>query len=194
MIKLIAGLGNPGGKYDGTRHNLGFRAVDLLMDRSPARSERLVHNALLFETEKYGLLCKPLSFMNRSGRPLLALAQDLGIEPHQILILYDDFALNLGLIRVRAHGSSGGHNGLESIVDSLASTHVPRVRMGIRTPELESWIDFVLEPFRRSERQVVTEMLDLCCDAVEIILEQGISAAMNRFNKKQKQEDGQTSS
>ena len=189
MIKLIAGLGNPGGKYEETRHNLGFRAVDLLLDRTTVRSERFVHNALLFETEKYGYLCKPLSFMNRSGRPIMAVAQDLGFEPNQVLILYDDFALNLGLIRVRAHGSSGGHNGLQSVVETFDSTHVPRVRMGIRTPDLESWIDFVLQPFRKSERLQVKEMLDLCCDAVDAILEQGVSAAMNRFNKKQKQDE-----
>ena len=193
MMKLIAGLGNPGSKYDDTRHNAGFRAIDRLLERSPVRSERLVHNALLFETEKYGLLCKPLTFMNRSGKPLQALAAELGLQPHEVLVLYDDFALNLGLIRVRAHGSSGGHNGLQSVIDYLGATHVPRVRMGIRTPELENWVEFVLEPFRRAERPVVADMLELCCDAVEVILEQGINTAMNRFNKKQKQEDGQPS-
>lgn len=189
MIRLIVGLGNPGSKYESTRHNVGFRAIDELLKRSPARSERHAHRALLFETEKYGLLCKPLTFMNRSGEPLLAISRELELSPSQILVLYDDFALNLGLIRVRQHGTSGGHNGLESVVDTLQTTHVPRVRLGIRAEGMESWLDFVLEDFRRSERPIVAEMLDLCCDAVETILQDGITTAMNRFNKKQKPAD-----
>lgn len=190
MIKLIVGLGNPGSKYEGTRHNLGFRAIDQLLKRSPARSERLVHNALLFETEAFGLLCKPLSYMNRSGRPVASLVQEMQLQPQEVLILYDDFALNLGLIRIRAHGSSGGHNGLQSLIECLGSQQIPRVRMGIRTDDMDSWIDFVLEDFRRSERESVADMLEQSCDAVELILQNGMTTAMNRYNKKQKLEDG----
>ena len=188
MIKLIAGLGNPGSKYENTRHNVGFRAVDHLLKISPAKTARSTHSAWLFETEKYGLLCKPLTYMNRSGSALLALSRELDLQPSEILVLYDDFALALGLIRVRLHGSSGGHNGLQSIIDHLGTTHVPRVRMGIKTDEMESWIDFVLSEFRRKEQGAVAEMLDLCSDAVDVILHQGITAAMNQFNRKQKVE------
>jgi len=186
MIRLIAGLGNPGTRYEQTRHNLGFRAVDKLLELSPPKSERDVHGATLFETEKFGLLCKPLTYMNRSGRPLLSLSHDLELKPEEILILYDDFALQLGLIRIRARGSSGGHNGLQSIIDHFGSTLIPRVRMGIMTEDMGVWSDFVLEKFRSKEKKDVAEMLDLCSDAVEVILENGILAAMNRFNKKQK--------
>lgn len=189
-IKLIAGLGNPGGRYEGTRHNVGFLLVDRLLDLSPAKSERQAHEALIFETEKFGLLCKPLTYMNRSGRSLLGIVREHQLQPQEVLVLYDDFALELGLIRVRARGSSGGHNGLQSAIDYLGTTEIPRLRLGIKTDEMESWIDFVLNPFKRSERKVVEEMLDLSCDAVEVILQKGISAAMNRFNKKQKLEDG----
>src|SRR5688572_26531938 len=112
-IKLIAGLGNPGSRYEGTRHNAGFRAIDRLLEISPAKSERHTNEALLFETEKFGLLCKPLTYMNRSGRPLLSLSREYALEPQEILVLYDDFALALGLIRVRPRGTSGGHNGLQ---------------------------------------------------------------------------------
>ena len=188
MIKLIAGLGNPGSKYENTRHNVGFRAVDRLLEISPATAVRSTHNALLFETEKYGLLCKPLTYMNRSGSALLALSRELELQPSEILVLHDDFALDLGWIRVRPHGSSGGHNGLQSIIDHLGTTHVPRVRLGIKTDEMEGWMDFVLSEFRRREREVVAEMLDLCSDAVDVILDQGITSAMNQFNRKQKPE------
>src|SRR5689334_17906653 len=108
-IKLIAGLGNPGSRYEATRHNLGFLAIDRLMETSPAKSERHAHEALIFETEEFGLLCKPLTYMNRSGRAILGIARELGLQPAEVLVLYDDFALALGLIRARARGSSGGH-------------------------------------------------------------------------------------
>jgi PTH1 family peptidyl-tRNA hydrolase len=185
-VKLIAGLGNPGSKYSNTRHNLGYKAVDRLLENTVVKQESDTAIALVYETEKYGLLCKPINYMNRSGRALAELSQAYQISPHEILVLYDDFALQLGFIRVRAHGSSGGHNGLQSIIDHLQTTHVPRVRLGIQTEEMDDWSEFVLSSFKRSEKSVVAEMLDLCCDAVEVILEQGITAAMNRFNKKQK--------
>ena len=186
MIKLIIGLGNPGTKYANTRHNLGFRAIDRLLEISPAKSEQSMHSALLYGTEKYGLLCKPLTYMNRSGKAVKALAEQFQLQPAEILVLYDDFALEAGLIRIRARGSSGGHNGLQSIIDCVGSNDVPRVRMGIKQPEMDGWIDFVLEDFTRTERPIVAEMLDLCSDAVDVILEKGIAAAMNQFNKKQK--------
>jgi len=187
MFRLIAGLGNPGTRYESTRHNLGFRTVDRLLEISPAKSERLFHHALIFETEKFGLLCKPLSYMNHSGVPLKAIAQEFGIEPKETLVVYDDFALELGLIRVRQRGSSGGHNGLESIIQQFGTTEVPRIRMGIKTDEMDQWVDFVLGSFKRSELPVVKEMIEECTEAVNVILEKGISAAMNKFNKKQRE-------
>lgn len=186
MIRLIAGLGNPGPRYEKTRHNLGFMAVDRLLELSPPKREDFLHNAMLFETEKFGLICKPMTYMNNSGKPLLVLSREFELQPEEILVLYDDFALQLGLIRIRMRGSSGGHNGLQSIIDHLGTTKVPRIRMGIQTEEMESWSDFVLENFRTKEKKVVAEMIDLCSDAVEVILEHGIATAMNRFNKKQK--------
>lgn len=193
MIKLIAGLGNPGTKYANTRHNVGFRAIERLLEFSPAKSERLLHHALLFETEKFGFLCKPLTYMNHSGKAVSALSRELAVQPQEILVLQDDFALALGLIRVRTQGSAGGHNGLQSIIDHLGTTRIPRVRLGIKTDEMENWVDFVLSRFHASEKPAVAEMIDLCCDAVEEILKNGISSAMNRFNKKQKLDDGQQS-
>jgi PTH1 family peptidyl-tRNA hydrolase len=188
MIRLIAGLGNPGQQYEKTRHNVGFRAVDKLLEISPARKESLIHQALLYETDRFGMLCKPLTYVNRSGKALRGIAEDLNLKPEEILVLYDDFALELGLIRVRERGSAGGHNGLQSMIDHFGTTEIPRVRMGIKTDEMDDWADFVLSKFKRSEEKIVEEMLDLCTDAVELILKDGITVAMNRFNRKQKQD------
>lgn len=190
---MIVGLGNPGERYEDTRHNVGFRAIDRLLRISPAKSERFTETALLFETEKYGMLAKPLTFMNISGRAVRGLAQTLNLTPEEILVVYDDFALELGLIRVRERGSAGGHNGLQSIIDHLGSTEVPRIRLGIKTAEMDDWADFVLSHFKKSEHPIVDEMLDSCVEAVDIILNEGIIMAMNRFNRKQKLVNGQSS-
>jgi PTH1 family peptidyl-tRNA hydrolase len=165
-------------------------AIDRLIENSPVQNERVLRKSLLMETERYGMLCKPMTYMNHSGEALLEALQELNLQPNETLVLYDDFALKLGLIRIRARGSAGGHNGLLSIIEKLGTTEVPRIRLGIYTPEMENWVDFVLDNFRKSEKPIVAEMLDLCCDAVEVILEKGITTAMNRFNKKQKTEEG----
>src|SRR5688500_6101096 len=127
QIKLIAGLGNPGSRYEKTRHNVGFMAMDRLLESSPALKRRSIETAELFETKDYGLLCKPMTYMNRSGRPLIELSREMEIQPQEILVIYDDFALELGMIRVRPSGSSGGHNGVQSIIDHLGSTQFPRI-------------------------------------------------------------------
>ena len=185
MIKLIAGLGNPGERYAGNRHNIGFRAIDKLLEISPAKRVFSRTHATLFETEEFGLLCKPLTYMNRSGIAIAAVCRELDLNPFQVLVLYDDFALQLGMIRIRPHGSSGGHNGIQSMIDSLGSSQIPRVRLGIQTDEMDSWVDFVLSDFKRSEREEVAEMLDSCSEAVSVVLKEGITKAMNQFNKKQ---------
>ncbi len=140
---------------------------------------------MLFETEKFGLLCKPLTYMNLCGKALLALSRERDLQPQEVLVIYDDFALALGMIRVRASGSSGGHNGVQSIIDYFGSTQFPRIRLGIETEEMDSWVDFVLNNFKKKELPVVSEMIDSCADAVELILNEGITTAMNRYNRKQ---------
>ncbi len=193
MIRLITGLGNPGDQYEKSRHNVGFRAVDKLLEISPPKSERLIEQTLLYETERFGMLCKPLTYMNRSGAALHGLAQELNLKPEEILVLYDDFALELGLIRIRERGSAGGHNGLQSIIDHFGTAEIPRIRLGIKTDEMEDWVDFVLGKFKRSEEKIIRDTLDLSCDAVELTLKEGITVAMNRFNRKQKQDNGSNS-
>ena len=185
-IKLIAGLGNPGSKYERTRHNVGFLVIDKLLELSPAVKTRSSETAELFETKDFGLLCKPMTYMNRSGKPLLELSRDAALQPQEILVIYDDFALKLGMIRIRASGSSGGHNGVQSVIDHLGSTQFPRIRLGIQTDEMESWVEFVLQNFKKKEMKIVSEMMDACTDAVELILKEGLSTAMNRYNRKQR--------
>jgi PTH1 family peptidyl-tRNA hydrolase len=187
LIKLIAGLGNPGSKYERTRHNVGFMAIDKLLEISPAVKKWSNETAMLFETEEFGLLCKPLTYMNRTGKALLALSREMELQPDNILVIYDDFALALGMIRIRTSGSSGGHNGVQSIIDHFGSTHFPRIRLGIQTEEMENWVEFVLNNFKKKELPVVAEIVDSCADAVELILKEGITTAMNRYNRKQKQ-------
>jgi PTH1 family peptidyl-tRNA hydrolase len=189
LIKLIAGLGNPGAEYEKTRHNVGYLAIDALLEISSAVKKRSIDTAMLFETKKFGLLCKPLTFMNHSGKAIAALSKELNLQPEEILVIYDDFALELGMIRIRESGSAGTHNGVQSIIDHLGSTKFPRIRLGIQTEQMDDWADFVLAPFKRKELPIISEMLEQCCDAVELILNHGITIAMNRFNRKQKKED-----
>jgi peptidyl-tRNA hydrolase, PTH1 family len=185
-IKLIAGLGNPGSKYERTRHNVGFLAIDKLLEISPAVNRRSTKTAELFETKDFGLLCKPMTYMNRSGKALLELSRDGDLQPQEILVIYDDFALELGMIRIRATGSSGGHNGMQSIIDHLGTIQFPRIRLGIQTDEMENWVEFVLQNFKKKEMKIVSEMIDACADAVELIFKEGLSTAMNRYNRKQR--------
>jgi len=161
-------------------------AIEKLLEISPALKKWSTETATLFETEKFGLLCKPLTYMNRSGKALLALSREMELQPSEVLVIYDDFALALGMIRVRASGSSGGHNGVQSIIDHFGSAQFPRIRLGIQTEEMENWVEFVLNNFKKKELPVVAEMLDSCTDAVEAILKEGITAAMNLYNRKQK--------
>lgn len=188
LIKLIAGLGNPGAEYEKTRHNVGYLAIDRLLEISHAVKKRSTDTALLFETKRFGLLCKPLTYMNHSGKAIAALSKEMDLRPEEILVIYDDFALELGMIRIRASGSAGGHNGVQSIIDHLGSTQFPRVRLGIQTEDMDTWVDFVLTPFKRKELPIVSEMLDRCSDAVELILQEETTTAMNRFNRKQKKD------
>jgi PTH1 family peptidyl-tRNA hydrolase len=164
-------------------------AIEKLLEISPALKKWSNETAMLFETEKLGLLCKPLTYMNRSGKALLALSREMELQPTEVLVIYDDFALALGMIRIRASGSSGGHNGVQSIIDHFGTTHFPRLRLGIQTDEMENWVEFVLNNFKKKELPVVAEMLDSCADVVELILQEGITTAMNRYNRKQRRED-----
>ena len=182
-IRLVAGLGNPGPEYGLTRHNIGFLVVDRLASRSGSTWEN---------SKKWGahwtkfdgiLLAKPLTYMNRSGEPLHAIAHFHKIQPQEILVALDDFALPLGRLRLRPSGSSGGHNGLESILAQFGTDEIPRLRIGIGGAPVEGSVDYVLGRFFQEEKPLVQSTIDRAVDAVKCAIDNGLVSAMNTFNK-----------
>ncbi len=184
---LIVGLGNPGPKYERTRHNCGFMVIDELARRA-GREARISECQALTTRGTIGdqnaLLVKPQTYMNLSGVAVAALRDKYEIkDASSVLVISDDFALPFGVIRVRPQGSAGGHNGLKSIVAKLGTQRFPRVRMGI-APEhpLTDVIDFVLAEFPRKDREALLEMTARTADAVEAILTKGVAEAMSKYN------------
>ena len=191
QIRLIAGLGNPGSEYAATRHNIGFMVVDQLAAQFGSTWEKSVPQAREDAlSAKCGavLLIKPMSFMNRSGYPLFAVAQFYKIEPQQILIVLDDLALPLGRLRLRAHGGSGGHNGLESIIVQFGTEEIPRLRVGIGQAPREGYVDYVLSRFFDEEKPLVRSTIGRAVDAVKCAIDNGLVSAMNTFNKTETKE------
>jgi peptidyl-tRNA hydrolase, PTH1 family len=191
-MKLIVGLGNPGRKYAGTRHNIGFEVVDALAARfsadwewAPRSVEALIGRARAADT----LLAKPLTFMNLSGPAVVGLLQFYNIELPDLFVIVDDVNLELGRLRARAAGSAGGHNGLKSIIGALGSQEFARVRVGVGGGELRRDLaDHVLGRFAVEERPAIAEAVTRTADAAELFISEGIAPVMNRFNRK---EDGE---
>jgi PTH1 family peptidyl-tRNA hydrolase len=181
-IRLVAGLGNPGAEYAQTRHNIGFDVVDFIAAQAGSSWDRSSKWEAL--TAKFGevLLVKPTAFMNRSGHPLHALAQFYKIEPSEMLVVFDDFALPLGRLRIRPDGGTGGHNGLESIIVQFGSDQIPRLRIGIGAAPERGAIDYVLGRFFEEEKPLVRSTIDRAADAVKEAIDNGLVSAMNKFN------------
>lgn len=185
-MRLIVGLGNPGIGYRWTRHNLGFRVLDRLSRHSLISIDRKRFKSLVGEgligKEKV-LLAKPQTYVNRSGSAVKALIDGYKVSHGDLIVCCDDINLELGRIKIRRKGSSGGHKGLGSIIDSLQTKEFPRLRIGIaRGRKKGSLHDYVLAGFKRGERAVIDEAVSGACEAVEVILKEGIAQAMNRFN------------
>jgi PTH1 family peptidyl-tRNA hydrolase len=188
-MRLILGLGNPGEQYRDTRHNVGFRVVEELARRWQVPVDRLECNSLA--GRKAGgegedvLLVKPQTYMNRSGYAARCLAERHDLDPAAVLVVYDEVNLPLGKLRVRRSGSPAGHRGLESIIESLRTSEIPRLRLGV-APEggvkYEDLADFVLAPFAAEEREAVEEMIRRAADACEVWVGEGMEAAMRGFN------------
>jgi len=191
QIRLVAGLGNPGSEYAATRHNIGFMVVDQLAAQFGSTWEKSVAQAREDAlSAKCGavLLIKPMSFMNRSGYPLFAVAQFYKIEPQQILVVLDDLALPLGRLRMRARGGPGGHNGLESIIVQFGTEEIPRLRVGIGQAPREGYVDYVLSRFFDEEKPLVRSTIGRAVDAVKCAIDNGLVSAMNTFNKTETEE------
>ena len=186
VIRLIAGLGNPGPEYAATRHNIGFMVVDQLAAQFGAVWEKSVPQAREDAlSAKCGavLVVKPLSLMNRSGYPVFAVAQFYKIQPQEILVVLDDFALPLGRLRLRARGGSGGHNGLDSIITQFGTEEIPRLRIGIGAAPREGSVDYVLSRFFDEEKPIVRSTIDRAMEALKCTIDNGLVSAMNTFNK-----------
>ena len=186
-MKLIVGLGNPGKAYASSRHNIGFRCINRLAKKHNIPVNRRQGRAQLGSGEIEGtevLLVKPRTFMNRSGESVSLLAKRFNVPPNDILIIHDDLDLPLGKIRLRQEGSSGGHKGIDSIIDSLKSQGFPRIKVGISRPHESSQdvVDYVLGDFHPGEKAIIEETIDRVAEVVRCLLAEGITAAMNAYN------------
>ena len=186
--ELIVGLGNPEPKYDRTRHNIGFDAVDALAkiwQMSLTENKRfrgLFADGLATNGSKIKLL-KPLTYMNRSGQSVRAAIDWYKISPQSVLVIYDDMDLPIGKLRMRLSGSAGGHNGMKSIISHLGSQDFPRLRIGIgKSDGKHATISYVLGKFTPEEAKIMEEVLSVAVKAVELGLKQGVEKSMNRYN------------
>jgi PTH1 family peptidyl-tRNA hydrolase len=186
-VKLIVGLGNPGKKYERTRHNVGFRVVDWIAANREIPVSKEICGALIGEWTEKGeriLLAKPQTYMNRSGESVRELLGEFHATPDDLVVVYDDLDLPFGRIRVRARGSAGGHLGLASILDSLAGSPFARVRIGIgRPPEGVEPAEYVLDSFDAAQTGHLDELIGKAADAVLTLLRDGSEAAMREFNR-----------
>ena len=188
-MKLIVGLGNPGIEYQFTPHNLGFLTIDRLANDCGVEVRNRQCRALTARTviaDQQVLLAKPETYMNLSGMAVRELVGKYEVDPASDLILiYDELDLTLGVIRIRQRGSSAGHNGMESVIGALGTQEFLRIRLGIApNRKVSDGVKFVLTPFRKRELKQVDEILDNAAEAVNVILTEGPAAAMNRFNRK----------
>ena len=193
MPRIIIGLGNPGREYDGSRHNVGFRVADVLATKLGAEYKTKRRFAAEVAETKRGesalVLAKPLTYMNLSGQAAAALRDWYKCKPQDMVAIFDDADLKLGQLRVRGKGSSGGHNGVQSLIDLLGTDEFARVRLGIgRTSHGDGELtDHVLSRFTKTEEPLVREMVDRAVEAVECLLERGLTVAMNQFNQRTKE-------
>ena len=184
---LIVGLGNPGKDYAHTRHNVGFRALDILADKLSCKVDKGKFQGLYGQATYGGrkiFLLKPQTYMNLSGRSVLQLSAYFNIPPQRIIVLFDDISLPPGRLRVRADGSAGGHNGIKSIIQEVGSQTFPRVKIGVGAkphPEMDL-ADWVLSTFSPQEEKALAVSLKNAADAALCIIDKGVPEAANRYN------------
>ena len=184
---LIVGLGNPGREYERTRHNAGFRALDVLADKLGCKIDKGKFQGIYGQANYGGtkvMLLTPLTYMNLSGRSVLQLSAYFNIPPQRIIVMFDDISLEPGRLRVRADGSAGGHNGIKSIIQEVGSQAFPRVKIGVGAkpnPEFDL-ADWVLSAFSAQEEKALAVALGNAADAALSIIDRGVPETANRFN------------
>ena len=185
-VMIIVGLGNPGPKYSGTRHNIGFQCIDRMAKRWGIEVSERRAKAVLGKGSYRGqnvVLAKPRTFMNHSGEGLRYLLARFSAVPADLLVIYDEMALPMGKLRLRSTGSDAGHNGIRSIIDCLNTVEFPRLRIGIGRPDPESnYVTHVLDRFSKEDQTIIDEVVDRVILATECIMEESLERAMNKFN------------
>lgn len=186
-MKCIVGLGNPGQKYDGTRHNIGFAVIDELLRRHQLELDQSKFKGHFTVVTLYGekvVFLKPQTFMNLSGESVKPLMDFYKLKPSDLLVIYDDLDLPIGKIRLRQKGGHGGHNGMRSIIDHLGTNEFKRIRIGIGRPiNAMPIVKYVLEPFSEDQLDGVNDSIIKSADACEAWLQQSFTDVMNQFNK-----------
>ena len=184
---LIVGLGNPGKEYEKTRHNCGFRAIDLLAQILGCKIDKAKFQGLYGQVTRQGrkiFLLKPMTYMNLSGKSVLQLSAYYQIPPQRIIVLFDDISLEPGRLRIRPDGSAGGHNGIKSIIAVLGSQDFPRVKIGVgaKAHAEQDLADWVLSGFSASEEKSLVSALERAAEAALCIIDSGVPEAANRYN------------
>ena len=185
---IIVGLGNPTRQYEGTKHNVGFDTIDYLIDEYQIPSSGAGHKALFGKGMIAGqkvIVAKPMTYMNLSGESVREIISYYDIDLEDLIVIYDDFDLETGAIRIRKKGSAGSHNGMKSIIGQIQSKDFPRIRIGIgKSGGGAEWKDFVLGKTSKQDEKLIEDAVERTADAVGCILEKGIDKAMNEYNVK----------
>tara|TARA_Y100001970_G_C14259583_1_gene878741 strand:+ start:4624 stop:5208 length:585 start_codon:yes stop_codon:yes gene_type:complete len=187
-INLIVGLGNPGNKYEGTRHNIGFSFIDFFSKQTESTITESKFQSLIGSkniSEQKFILMKPQTYMNDSGEAVKEIKNFYKISPSQIIVIYDDLDLDVGQIKIKNTGSSGGHNGINSIINNIGSNEFTRIRIGIGKPKEKSMTNkYVLSKFSKDDQKIINDINDLAKEIIYSIVFKSISFAMNTFNSK----------
>lgn len=184
-MKVITGLGNPGQKYAQTRHNIGFMVINELAKRFKINSSYKFDGLIgdFFLGSEKVIIFQPLQYMNKSGQPIYKLLDYFNIESENLLVIHDDLDLDLGKIKFKQNGSSGGHNGIKSIINNLGTKEFKRLKIGIgRPPENVPVPDFVLTTFKSESKKIAEQTVAKAASAVELMLKEDIRKAMNKYN------------
>lgn len=191
-MKLIVGLGNPGKKYENTRHNSGFLAMDYLAKKCNVSVFQEKWNALIAKVyieNEVVLLMKPLTYMNESGQAVIQAVNFYHIEPEDVLIMHDDMDLPVGSVRIRAKGSSGGQKGMQSIINHMHTNEIPRIRIGVGHDTTNGVIDWVLSPVDKVDQPKFQEALELSAQAAYAWAYEDFHLVMSKYNRKEKKHD-----